>query len=54
MTKQTKTDNVETLKVEQLEDRDAPSMPPAVMRRLDDLGRGNGDIIIREPGGGLE
>jgi hypothetical protein len=53
MTKKTKTDNV-SLKVEQLENRDAPSMPPAVMRRLDDLGRGNGDIIIREPGGGLE
>ena len=36
MTKQTKTDNV-SLKVEQLENRDAPSMPPAVMRRLGDV-----------------
>ena len=48
MTKKARNENVETLKVEQLENRDAPSVA-AVMRRLDDLGRGGGDIIIRNP-----
>ena len=46
---------VDALTYDKLEERFAPSMPPSVMRRLDDLGRGPGDLIIIDPtGGGLE
>jgi hypothetical protein len=45
---------IDALTYDKLEERFAPSMPPSVMRKLDDLGRGDGSFVIREPGGGLE
>lgn len=50
----TNDERIDSLSFEPLESRDAPSIPPAVMRRLDDLGRGS-DLVIRDlRDGGLE